>query len=407
MQVERNPRRVCIAGAGLSGLYAAWLLQSRGWDVRVHEASGRPGGALHPTLVPDVDFMSQFFHEGQEKVQKLCEELSLTVVPRLKNKYVDMRTGEQVDIALQRKEDMNGPVSLYYDVDALKQLPYFEEMKTFLFEDYFDGDAAWGRESQTYFVKEGYVALVEGLLTRLGDSVVYNSQILMAQQTEDGVLVTSSDKGLHHCAKLIFAVPTNALRTVATAHPTTKWMLNACDASFFVRSARAYIQFDRPVFTADEVGTHFLDHKRHFKWATSLRDDYVLVSYVDGENADKISRLRRTFGAAALANFLAKDFLLSLNNVRAKKHKNQRGLYIQPRGKVQQYLFTPDTAGFHSNLLLDFYGAVKLHSGDIALAGESTADPKLRAWMEGALQSAERAVMQINQTIDLRESNTI
>ncbi|HET9072679.1 MAG TPA: FAD-dependent oxidoreductase [Acidimicrobiales bacterium] len=38
--------RFLVAGAGLAGLHAAWLLRQAGHDVAVHEARARVGGRV-------------------------------------------------------------------------------------------------------------------------------------------------------------------------------------------------------------------------------------------------------------------------------------------------------------------------------------------------------------------------
>lgn len=104
------------------------------------------------------------------------------------------------------------------------------------------------------------------------------------------------------------------------------------------------------------------------------------MSYVDGPDADRVARLRAGVEDEQLASALVDALSAEL------------GVEL---GAPASWVFTPHAAGFHANVDPDF-ARHPLASGDVALAGESTADPQLRAWMEGALQAAERAVNLLN-----------
>ena len=50
--LTRNPKRVLLAGAGISGLCCGYELMKRGHDVTVLEASGRTGGHVFTVRDP-------------------------------------------------------------------------------------------------------------------------------------------------------------------------------------------------------------------------------------------------------------------------------------------------------------------------------------------------------------------
>jgi oxygen-dependent protoporphyrinogen oxidase len=76
--------KVIIIGAGLAGLSTAYLLQKRGYEVLVLEASGRAGGRMR-TLERSgdrVDVGAQFFHSNYRRTLALIDEMGMSPTKR-------------------------------------------------------------------------------------------------------------------------------------------------------------------------------------------------------------------------------------------------------------------------------------------------------------------------------------
>ena len=76
--------RVIVVGAGLAGLYAAWLLHEAGDDVMVFEARDRVGGRTWSHTLPDgtvVERGGEFIAPGDSALHGLCATLGLELVP--------------------------------------------------------------------------------------------------------------------------------------------------------------------------------------------------------------------------------------------------------------------------------------------------------------------------------------
>lgn len=71
--------QVAIIGAGLSGLYAAWLLQRAGIDYVVLEARSRAGGRVLPATTTGADLGATWFWPGiQPAFSRLLAELNIS-----------------------------------------------------------------------------------------------------------------------------------------------------------------------------------------------------------------------------------------------------------------------------------------------------------------------------------------
>ena len=60
-----KPPRICVIGAGISGLRCADILLTQGFDVTILEARGRIGGRTHQTILPSgqkIDLGPNWIH---------------------------------------------------------------------------------------------------------------------------------------------------------------------------------------------------------------------------------------------------------------------------------------------------------------------------------------------------------
>ena len=74
-----NPKKICILGAGLSGLTKAWKHDSNGHQVKVIESTSRLGGVLQSKRISGylLDFSANTLSLRSQSTLDLLEEMGV------------------------------------------------------------------------------------------------------------------------------------------------------------------------------------------------------------------------------------------------------------------------------------------------------------------------------------------
>ena len=113
-QPKKNPKKVLIIGAGVSGLYAADLLKSRGFDVQILEASARLGGRILGGQVGTTkfDLGGQAFTKDMHRVQLLGKKYGFHSIHKPEQSAFFLQgnkviTGDDLDVFHTEIEKLN------------------------------------------------------------------------------------------------------------------------------------------------------------------------------------------------------------------------------------------------------------------------------------------------------------
>ncbi len=235
---------VIVIGAGLAGLSAARRLKERGASVTVVEARARIGGRVHTERLQSghvVDHGAQFLSDAHRRLSALVDEVGLTRVARGKaGQYAYFRSPAAKPAM---SEDGQLPLSLWAELDALqmywrigrhqkssgqanralwdtltaakylRELAFTHEAYDFL-AGFLEGElcaaidtvsarelieqaaSVGGRQGEAdsaqWFLAEGTGPLADHLAGSLGASLVLNAPVMRVNQDTDRVTVKTA-----------------------------------------------------------------------------------------------------------------------------------------------------------------------------------------------------------------------
>jgi monoamine oxidase len=416
MAKKPNGKKILIAGAGIAGLYAADLLQARGFEVEVVEALDRSGGKLLGGSVAGFpfDFGGQGYSKEMNRVTALGKRLGLTRInrPEPGDFFLDgstLHTGADYDRIRAERMTFDEKAETFYPglhdsanrakwqamsvMDLARDhftpsgLDYFrtnfssewcslpDEVSFLHFleiQQAFEGDEA---DEMAYRYREGFSALTDRLAARLGDRVHLRTRLESVTVVEGGITAVAGGRVMDANA-LVLAVPLPHVSRIRFAGFDTRELLDSLSSYRGCAVRKVIAVYDRPF------------------WGTKARDgEFSLpcgMSMLDNSDIEK--------GAYSLAIFLG--------GPSAKENPGQQAILkrvaevvgaeaLSPIGYHERAWLDDDQlpGGYASNRVPSQTGSGALPTeivGRIFLAGSETAS-HFPTYVEGALASAERA----------------
>ena len=399
---------VVIVGGGISGLYCAHLLLKARGRMRVCllEKTSSLGGLVY----------------GPKKVGKSWDNGSATVVEQGPSYHLDSHSLLKNLIREAKLKSLYTPHMDYYGADGKKidvdnnlrklidicrnnmgaymkcvheelpLVPGLDELNDFRCEE-LASDLEDELQNRGKYVVDGYASLVRfledsicGKVTIIKEASVTVIERVSGYREFINVML---DSGIYvTCRDVVLAVPSRALESIRFNDPAASYVNSyMCHRSVVEgkKSARIYLLFkgaNKVLRRLYKKGIrNILDYHSSFKWAMIVSCDVLLLSYSNSSNANYIIKNRKD-----VVKRMENDFIAYANKVLNSNYTTED---ISPDyAYVTGGMHGPDA--YHVNKD-PIFPQFPLSSNGIHYAGESTCNPVLRGWVEGALESAERA----------------
>lgn len=418
---------VIVLGAGLTGLYAAYLLRQKGIEAIVLEASNRVGGRIDTRRFPQepaltYELGAEWIGRSHTHVRNLCRQLNLplvshdlktslllrgeykkphhwklhqqwyTVIHRLMKRFPNLR-GKTLDELrhidwwhyLQEQQINQEDIEileLFHSTDvgeSTRHVPAYH-----MIEEYSQngGDIA---AALRYRVSGGNLRLPEALAATIGaERIFLRCEVTAVRQDRGVVYITAKDGRTAHAHAVICTLPTHAMSQISWSPDFPQSKRHAIQALSYARITKTSVLFKKRFWKDDafEVITDTLFH--HIFHATQGQPGTygILTSYAVGDRAYVIGRMTDHERLNAMCEALEKPFgsirhlAVATDCVSWSDNPYSQGAYA-----------IYDTEDLKTQPLLR-----KPH-GHVFMAGEHTA--QFQGYMEGALESAEHAVKQV------------
>ncbi len=434
---------VLIVGGGLAGLSAARQLTAAGRSAAVLEARGRTGGRSHTHRLADgraIDLGAQLIGDVQTRVSALVDEIGLTrVAPHAEGDVLHVpspggpsrRLGSdrdafgvlgQLDLlqagvrsaAKMRKltstdvGDLDGVTAAEY----LRRLTFGGSSYEFLVRTIEDNmcvpldeisahealeavSTAGGLEgiaaSEQWFLAEGTQPIADHLESLLASPVVYNAPVERLDLADDGVVVVAGAT-TYRAGHAVVAVPPQLYSSLGLIDLLDDNRQRALARWVQADVVKTVLVFDRPFWRRDGLSGVFHTPggfaNSTMDCSPADADAGILVLFSTSSTARRVQDVadeeeRMTLAVAWLRELLGDNVPSPVagRSINWSGDPWSLGGYFSHRG-IGGWASTPDL----------FTPVGPLH-----FAGTETAD-EWRGFMEGALQSGERAAAEILAT---------
>ena len=446
------PQKVIVVGAGLAGLAAAFELIALGHDVTILEARTRPGGRVFTIR---EGFADGLYAEGgamqvfdtHERAQRYIKQFGLEIDPiqparaasvmYIQGQRIETKPGARVVWPFPVPEglDSRGLYDRYVaprlmeilEAENLGELlRRFAPLDRLTFSDYLRqqgaspaaidvlkiglasglGDGADAvsalnllreashrqKRRQSFTIRGGTDGLPKAFASRLSDRIRYGTPVVRLEQDASGVRAIALQAGLPHAFvgdRLVCAIPFSVLRRLDVSPAFSPQKRAAVEQLQYTSVTRVYVQTRTRFWIDDGIsGNASTDLPVMGVYERTINQQGtrgILESYQAGPSARRTTGLSEKERLAEALDGMAKVYPKILEQYEGGASKSwdddewSRGAY----------------AWFKPGQMTTLIPYVASAEGRVHFAGEHASTQP--GWMEGALESAERVVREIDQ----------
>ncbi len=410
-----SQKKTAVVGAGMAGLYAAYLLRQEGFDPFVLEASGRPGGRIRSLVgfAPyPLELGARFVHGRASVLYELAKYMELPLVRYRERTYAFYRgnllspekAAEEPPLveAVSAMEDLwryEGPEKSL--LDHFSQLPYFNATQGILAgfaAEYGAPLAALGAKSLAaeeakwtsghihYTFELPYERILKGFLEETNGIIRYNAPVAKIRWGGQEVIIEDSHGNTYSADTCLVTVPLAVLKAgkISFDPPLPANKQKAIDALGMGPGLVVHLKFKEcfwPKGMKELFGGHLCQN--YLAPGAGRDGNHILTAFLMGESARELAGyglqlpgmlagdLDHMFGGNVASRLLEDHVMADWGN---EPHIGGAYSYAAPGSVGQRTVLAQPL------------------SGKLFFAGEACNTQGHAATVHGAMESAEKAV---------------
>jgi protoporphyrinogen oxidase len=289
-------KKVCIIGSGIAGLYAAYILKKKDYDVTIFEKNDRIGGRIKTIMFDGINVVSGagIGRDVDVLLKKLCLDIKAETHPfQAKTTYYKInpkfsvldKIKELKEANLQTNGTFKEVALPYLKKNQYNQLVSYIGETDYENEDYHDviDDYGFDKSFSSGFPAfsinwDNFLSIFHSLLK---ENIVFNKNITKISKSKNGFLVNNK-----YFDKVIVATTISNTKTIlASLLKNNNHILKHYDNIACQTFARVYAKLDKPL---DFNNFRTVITKNPFQKMIEMNKNknIYMISYSDNKQAD-------------------------------------------------------------------------------------------------------------------------
>ena len=369
-RLERTsaPKRVIVAGAGLSGLCAAYELTQAGHDVTILEARSYSGGRVHTVREPFAEGLHAeagaaripISHEWTIRYTRL---FNLTLIPFYPkdDRFLHYRGGKRREV---RWKEFSNFAARYVGMQLGPQDGWFE-------------------------IKGGNDSLPNAFAARLADRILFDAPVTKIEHDARGVRVYFSRRGVPESLaadRMVCTIPFSVLKGIEVAPQFSAPKSKILKELAYDSVSRIFLQCRARFWEGPKTNGFAITDQPAEIWPSTFNQPGtrgIMQCYLRHDPSRQLREIPESRRIRAVVDTLERVFPGTSENfetgveVHWADDKWVRGGWAHPTDDQLKYIKPPE--------------------GRVHFAGEHTSS--WSSWMQGALESGNRAAREINEAV--------